>query len=88
MGEVGRKADINMVQNESVAQSCPTLWEPTRLLCPMEFSGQENWRGWPLPSLEDLPNPGTEPGSPTLQTLYLLSHHYRLTKGLSRRDLR
>ena len=24
----------------------------------MEFSRPEYWRGWPFPSLEDLPNPG------------------------------
>ena len=33
----------------------------------MEFSRQEYWSGWPFPSPEDLPNPGIEPGSPTLQ---------------------
>ena len=33
----------------------------------MEFSGQEYWSGLPFPSPEDLPDPGIEPGSPTLQ---------------------
>ena len=33
----------------------------------MEFSRQEYWSGKPFPSPGDLPNPGTEPGSPTLQ---------------------
>ena len=33
----------------------------------MEFSRQEYWSGLPLPSPGDLPNPGTEPGSPALQ---------------------
>ena len=33
----------------------------------MEFSRQEYWSGLLFPSLEDLPNPGIEPGSPTLQ---------------------
>ena len=33
----------------------------------MEFSMQEYWSALPFPSPEDLPNPGTEPGSPTLQ---------------------
>ena len=33
----------------------------------MEFSRQEYWSGLPFPSPGDLPNPGTEPGSPTLQ---------------------
>ena len=33
----------------------------------MEFSRQEYWSGLPFPSPGDLPNPGIEPGSPTLQ---------------------
>ena len=33
----------------------------------MEFSRQEYWSGMPFPSPEDLPDPGTEPGSPALQ---------------------
>ena len=32
----------------------------------MGFSRQEYWSGLPLPSPEDLPNPGIEPGSPAL----------------------
>ena len=32
----------------------------------MGFSRQEYWRGVPLPSPEDLPNPGIKPGSPAL----------------------
>ena len=32
----------------------------------MGFSRQEYWSGLPFPSLEDLPNPGIEPVSPTL----------------------
>ena len=32
----------------------------------MGFSKQEYWSGLPLPSPGDLPNPGTEPGSPAL----------------------
>ena len=31
------------------------------------FSRQECWRGLPFPSPGDLPDPGIEPGSPTLQ---------------------
>ena len=34
----------------------------------MGFSRQEYWSGLPFPSPGDLPNPGTEPGSPALQT--------------------
>ena len=33
----------------------------------MEFSRPECWSGEPFPSSGDLPNPGTEPRSPTLQ---------------------
>ena len=33
----------------------------------MGFSRQEYWNGLPLPSPEDLPDPGIETGSPTLQ---------------------
>ena len=32
----------------------------------MGFSRQEYWSGLPFPSPENLPNPGIEPGSPTL----------------------
>ena len=33
----------------------------------MEFSRQEYWSGLPFPSPGDLPNPGIEPGPPSLQ---------------------
>ena len=36
-------------------------------LLSMEFSRQEYWSGLPFPSPGDPPNPGMEPGSPTLQ---------------------
>ena len=39
----------------------------------MEFSRQEYWSGLPFPSPGDLPDPGIEPGSPTLQADALLS---------------
>ena len=42
--------------------------EPARLLCPWEFSRQEYWTGLPCPPPADLPNPGIEPKSLTLQT--------------------
>ena len=50
-----------------VAQSCLTLCDPLRLLCPWDFSRQEYWSGLPFPSPGDLPDPGIEPGSPALQ---------------------
>ena len=39
----------------------------------MGFSRQEYWSGLPFPSPGDLPNPGTEPRSPTLQANALTS---------------
>ena len=39
----------------------------------MGFSRQEYWSGLPFPSPGDLPNPGIEPKSPTLQVDSLLS---------------
>ena len=39
---------------------------PTRLLCPWGFSRQEYWSGSPFPSARDLPDPETEPRSPSL----------------------
>ena len=39
----------------------------------MEFTRQEYWNRLPFPSPGDLPNPGIEPGSPTLQADSLLS---------------
>ena len=38
----------------------------------MEFSRQEYWSGLPFPSPGDLPDPGIEPWSPTLQAGCLL----------------
>ena len=39
----------------------------------MEFSRQEYWSGLQFPSPGDLPTPGIEPESPTLQADSLLS---------------
>ena len=39
----------------------------TRLLCPWGFFGQEKWSGLPFLPPGDLPNPGIEPRSPSLQ---------------------
>ena len=40
-----------------------TQWIPTLIF----FSRSEYWSGQPFPSPGDLPNPGIEPRSPTLQ---------------------
>ena len=54
-----------------VAQPCPTLCDPMdaahQAPLSMGFSRQEYWSGLPFPSPGDLPNPGSEPRSPTLQ---------------------
>ena len=54
-----------------VAQSCLTLCvtRPVIHQVPlfMGFFRQEYWSGSPFPSQGDLPDPGVEPGSPTLQ---------------------
>ena len=39
----------------------------------MGFSRQEYWSGFPFPSPGDLPDPGTEPGSPTMEADALTS---------------
>ena len=48
-----------------------TLATPWTVICQaplsMGFSREEYWNGLPFPSPEDLPDPGTEPGSPALQ---------------------
>ena len=54
-----------------VTWSYPTLGDPMDVACQaplsMEFSKQEYWSGLPFPSPGHLPNPGVEPGFPTLQ---------------------
>ena len=50
----------------------PDGLQPTRLLYPQGFSRQEYWSGLPFPLPWDLPNPGIEPRSPTLQADFFL----------------
>ena len=45
----------------------PHSLQSTRLLWPWGFSRQEYWNGFPRPPPGDLPSPGIEPRSPTLQ---------------------
>ena len=60
-----------------VTQLCPTLYDPMPVACQaplsMEFSRQEYWSALSFPSPGDLSDPGTEPGSPALQTDSLAS---------------
>ena len=63
---------LSISQSESeVAQSYLTLWDLMDYSLPHSSihgcSRQEYWSGLPYPSPGDLPNPGIEPGSPTLQ---------------------
>ena len=59
------------------AQSWPTFVTPwtIALQFPLSvgFSRQEYWSALPFPSAGDLPDPGIEPGSPTLQADALTS---------------
>ena len=47
-----------------------TVPPPPQAPLSMEFSRQEHWSGLSFPPLGDLPNPGIEPMSPTLQADY------------------
>ena len=63
---------------QSLAQSCPTdsatPWTVAHQAPPSTgFSRQEYWTGLPFPSPGDLPDPGIEPRSPTLQADALTS---------------
>ena len=51
------------VVSDSVIPSAVTHEAPLS----MGFSRQEYWSGLPFPSPGDLPDPGTEPGSPALK---------------------
>ena len=56
------------VKSLSRVQLFATPWTIAHQAPPsMEFSRQEYWSGLPFPSPGDLPHPGIEPGSPTLQ---------------------
>ena len=58
-------------QKREVAQSHPTLWDPMGCSLPgssvHEILQARIQSGLPFPPLGDLPNPGIEPQSPTLQ---------------------
>ena len=54
--------------SRSVVSDSATSWTVAyQAPLSMEFSRQEYWSGLLFPSPEDLPDPGIEPGSPTLQ---------------------
>ena len=60
---------VNHVLSGSVVSDSLQLHglQPARLLCPWGFSKKEYWSQLPCPPPGDLPNPGIEPRSPTLQ---------------------
>ena len=64
---------LDLIKNNGglVTKSCPTLVTPWTVSCQdplsMGLSRQEYWNGVPFPSPGNLPDPGTEPGSPALQ---------------------
>ena len=64
-----------------VTNSCPALSTPWTVAhqapLSMGLPRQEYWSGLPFPSLGDLPNPGVEPESPTLQADSFLLNHQR-----------
>ena len=72
-----KRIKISLKIETEVAQSCLTLCDPMDCSLPgssiMGFPRQEYWNGLPFPSPGNLPNPGIEPESPTLQADALLS---------------
>ena len=62
------------VKSLSCVQLFATPWTVAYQAPPsMEFSRQEYWSGLPFPSPGHLPDPGVEPGSPSLQADALAS---------------
>ena len=56
------------VMSLSLIQLFATPWTEAHQGPPsMGFSRQQHWSGLPFPSPGYLPNPGSKPGSPTLQ---------------------
>ena len=67
---LGNWTELNWVKVKSLShvRLFATPWTVAYQAPPsVGFSRQEYWSGWPFPSPGDLPNPGIEPGSPTLQ---------------------
>ena len=58
---------VCMCYSLSRIQLFVTPWTAASLLLSMGFSRQEYWSGLPFPSPGDLPDPGLEPRSITLQ---------------------
>ena len=75
--KVKHRTTLKVKSESEVAQSCLILcnpWTVAHQAPPsMGFSRQEYWSGLPFPSPGDLPDPGIEPTSPTLQADALTS---------------
>ena len=66
--EGGRDRKEGKVKSFSHVRLFATPWTVAHQTPPStEFSRQEYWSGLPFPFPGDLPNSGTEPGSPALQ---------------------
>ena len=57
------------------------LFSHVQFVATLEFSRPEYWNGYPFPSPGDLPNPGIDPKSPTLQADSLLSEPLGKTRN-------
>ena len=74
--------DASEVKSLSHVQLFVTPWTVAHQTPPsMGFSRQESWSGLPFPSPGDLPDPGIEPRSPTLQADNLTSEPPGNDKG-------
>ena len=63
-----RPCDDDRVKSLSHVQLFVTPWTVAYQASPsVGFSRQEHWSGLPFPPAGDLPHPGIEPASPTLQ---------------------
>ena len=68
------KSESEVAQSLSRVRLLATLWTVAHQVpLPISFSRQEYWSGLPFPSPGDLPDPGIEPRSPTLQADALTS---------------
>ena len=69
-----KRRERKKVKSLSRVQLFETMWTVAyQASQSMKFSGLEYWSGLPFPSPGDLPDPGIEPSSPTLQAGALLS---------------
>ena len=76
-----RKAEVSVIQLCGLSAIPWTVVRPAP--ASMGFSRQEYWSGWPFPSPGDLPDPGSEPGSPALQADALLSEPFSISINIS-----